>query len=293
MTYIVRWNKKIVDGKELPVTEEEIYEVYSGKKEIQASKEELDKYIYDFDKEKVRELTLKLTARKLRESIGDDQKIIVAISTVKDLDEIINKLMERLREFYGLYFPEIIDNEELLDLIEMDKEKVLASLGIKESIGAKFDEDDLKVARNLAKRIKELKAQREELLNYIEKKITKLMPNFVHLATVKIAADFLEHSGSIERLAKFPASTIQVLGAEKALFIHLMKGTKPPKYGILYNHPLIRKLPYKQKGKAARALATKLAIAVKLDYANLVEGKNKFIADKLKEQLVKRFGVNW
>ncbi len=291
--YIVRWNKKIVDGKEFPVTEDEIYEVYTQKKEIKATKEELDKYIYEFDKEKVRNLVMKLTARKLRDSIGDDQKIIIAISTVKDLDEIINKLMERLREFYGLYFPEVIDNDELLDLIEMDKEKVMVSLGIKESIGARFDEKDLEVAKNLAKRVKELKKQREELLDYIEQKINKLMPNFTYLATTKIAADFLEHSGSIERLAKFPASTIQVLGAEKALFLHLMKGTKPPKYGILYNHPLIRKLPYKMKGKAARALATKLSIAIKLDYANLINNENKFIADKLKEQLVKRFGVNW
>ena len=291
--YIVRWNKKIIDGKEFPVTEDEIYEVYTQKKEIKATKEELDKYVYEFDKEKVRNLVMKLTARKLRDSIGDDQKIIIAISTVKDLDEIINKLMERLREFYGLYFPEVIDNDELLDLIEMDKEKVMASLGIKESIGARFDKKDLEVAKNLAKRIKELKKQREELLDYIEQKINKLMPNFTYLATTKIAADFLEHSGSIERLAKFPASTIQVLGAEKALFLHLMKGTKPPKYGILYNHPLIRKLPYKMKGKAARALATKLSIAIKLDYANLINNENKFIADKLKEQLVKRFGVNW
>ena len=291
--YIVRWNKKIVDGKEFPVTEDEIYEVYSERKEIKASKEDLDKYIYEFDKEKVRELLMKQTARKLRESVGDDQKIIVAIATVKDLDEIINKLMIRLREFYGLYFPEIVDRDDFLDLVEMDKKNVLASLGIKESVGTNFDEYDLKMARNLARRIKELIKQREELLEYIEKKIKNLMPNFVHLATVKIAADFLEHSGSIERLAKFHASTIQVLGAEKALFLHLMKGIKPPKYGILYNHPLIRKVPYKQKGKAARALATKLAIAIKVDLANLKNNQNKFIADKLKEQLVKRFNVNW
>ncbi|MEO2154717.1 MAG: hypothetical protein ABGW69_02815, partial [Nanoarchaeota archaeon] len=68
--YIVRWNKKIINGKEFPVTEDEIYEVYSGKKKIIASKEELDKYIYEFDKEKVRELIMKQTARKLRNSIG-------------------------------------------------------------------------------------------------------------------------------------------------------------------------------------------------------------------------------
>jgi nucleolar protein 56 len=293
MSYIVRWNKKIVNGKEEPVTEEEIYEVYTQKKEITGKKEDLDKYLYEFDKEKVKELTLKLTGKKLRESISEDQKIINIIALVKDLDKIINILTERLREFYGLYVPELAKEENILDLIKLGKEKALASYGIKESVGTNFDEEDLNVLNLITKRLEDLIELRKNLLEYIDKKIKKLMPNFSYLATVKLAADFLEHSGSIEKLSKYPSSTIQVLGAEKALFLHLMKGTKPPKYGILYNHPLIKKLPYKQKGKAARALANKLSIAIKVDYNNLINKENKFIADKLKEELVKRFKVNW
>ncbi|HIQ51253.1 MAG TPA: hypothetical protein EYH54_04745 [Nautiliaceae bacterium] len=293
MSYIVRWNKKIINKKEFPVNKEDIYEIYSQKKEIIAKKEELDNYIYDFDKKKVREIVLKQTAKKLRDSISEDQKIISIIALVKDLDKIINILTERLREFYGLYVPELAKEENIIDLIKLDKEKALASYGIKESVGIDFDKDDLETLKLITQRLEELIEMRKKFLEYIDKKIKRLLPNFSYLATVKLAADFLEHSGSIEKLSKYPSSTIQVLGAEKALFLHLMKGTKPPKYGILYNHPLIKKVPQKQKGKAARALANKLSIAVKVDYNNLLKKERKFIADKLKKDLIERFKINW
>jgi len=293
MSYIVRWNKKIIDSKEFEVNEDDIYQIYTQKKEIIGKKEELDKYLYEFDKNKVREIVLKLTAKKLRKGISEDQKIINIIALVKDLDKIINILTERLREFFGLYLPELAKEDNIVELAKLEKEKLLASFGIKESVGIEFDKEDLKVLKLISDNLNNLIEMRKELLSYLEKKIKKLMPNFSYLATTKLAADFLEHSGSIEKLSKYPSSTIQVLGAEKALFLHLMKGTKPPKYGILYNHPLIKKVHPKEKGKAARALASKLSIAIKVDYNNLINKENKFIADKLKEELIKRFKVNW
>ena len=288
--FIVRWNKIIKDNKIEKNNEEVVYKIYNNELEIKGKKEELDKYLSEFNKNEVRKLLLKLTARKLKESVKDDLKIINAISEVKELDEIINLLSERLREFCALYFPEIMREKNFVDLVLEDKEKVMLSLGIKESVGGEFDKEDLERVRKLAKLIKELKNERFELLKYIEKKIKKIMPNFSYLATTKIAAQFLEYSGSLQKLATFPSSTIQVLGAERSLFRHLIKNTKPPKYGILFNHPLIKKLDKKMKGKAARSLAAKLSICAKLDYMNMKKGEKKFIADKLKKQLEKRFG---
>ncbi len=291
--FLVRWNKLINNGKISKSNEKILYEVYCGLKDIKGEREELIKYLKDFNAKNVREILMKLTLRKLKESVSDDLKIINAISEVKELEETINLLTERLREFYSLYFPEIINKKEFLDLVLEDKRRVMLALDINESVGGDFDKKDLERVRKLAHLIMEMREERENLLKYIEEKIKKLMPNFSYLATVKIAAEFLEHAGSLSKLASFPASTLQVMGAEKSLFRHLTSKTKPPKYGILYNHPLIRKLPSKQKGKAARSLAAKLAICAKIDYSNFKNKEKKFIANKLKEILEKRFGKKW
>ena len=291
--FIVRWNKVITEDGVKKADKGTIYNVYKGELEIKAKKEDLEKFLSEFDKENVRKELIDLTLKKLKESVSDDLKIINAIAEVKELDETINLLSERLREFYSLYFPEIVGRDDFLDLVLEEKERIMLALNIKESVGGDFDKKDLERVRALAKLIKEMKKERENLLKYIEEKIKKIMPNFSYLATVKIAAQFLEHAGSLGKLASFPASTIQVLGAEKALFRHLTAKTKPPKYGILFNHPLIKRLPNKLKGKVARSLAAKLAICAKIDYNNLKNGKNKFVADKLKGILEKRFNVRW
>ena len=94
----------------------------------------------------------------------------------------------------------------------------------------------------------------------------KLLPNFSKLAGTLIGAKILSISGSLDRLVKLPASTIQILGAEKALFQHLKTGSKPPKYGLLYQHPMVKKAKPDHKGKVARILAAKLSLALKVDY---------------------------
>ena len=101
---------------------------------------------------------------------------------------------------------------------------------------------------------------------------------------VSIGAKLLEHAGSLKRLAEMPASTIQLLGAEKALFRHIKnKKNLCPKYGLLHEHPFITQSKKKSHGKIARALADKIAIAVKVDYF-----KGKFIGDKLRKELEKK-----
>ncbi len=105
-----------------------------------------------------------------------------------------------------------------------------------------------------------------ELTNYLDDNSPSVVPNLSGLLGSQLSARFLSLSGSLFKLARLPASTIQLLGAEKALFRHISDGSPPPKHGILYQHPLVKNASKKNKGKVSRKLAAKVAIASKLDY---------------------------
>ena len=120
---------------------------------------------------------------------------------------------------------------------------------------------------------------------YLDKLMDELMPNTKSIAGTTISAKLLEHAGSLKHLSELPSTTVQLFGAEKALFRHLHSNAKCPKYGLLHEHPLIPKTKRKDHGKAARALADKISIAAKVDYF-----KGEFVGDKLKAQIEKKFG---
>ena len=111
-----------------------------------------------------------------------------------------------------------------------------------------------------------------------------LCPNTKAICGAYLGAKLIEHAGSFKRLSEMPASTIQILGAEKALFRHLKTGAKPPRHGLIVNHLLIANAPDSMHGKIARALADKIAIASKVDYF-----KGNFIGDKLIKELEQKF----
>ena len=121
-----------------------------------------------------------------------------------------------------------------------------------------------------------------ELESYIKTTSKAIMPNATYLTDEKIAAELLSKAGSLERLATMPASTIQLLGAEKALFKHIKFGSKPPKYGVLFKLADISTGPRDKRGRIARAYATKVSIGLKADFFT-----HNFIAEKLKEDLEK------
>jgi len=127
-----------------------------------------------------------------------------------------------------------------------------------------------------------------ELEEYIKITATAIMPNTTYLTDEKIAAELLSKAGSLERLATMPAGTVQLLGAEKALFKHIKFGSKPPKYGVLFKMAEISNGARDKRGRIARVYATKISIALKADYFT----KN-FIAEKLKQDIeksIKRIG---
>jgi nucleolar protein 56 len=137
--------------------------------------------------------------------------------------------------------------------------------------------------RELAKEVLNLRMLSNSIESYETGLAKELCPNLTYLIDAPLAAKLIAHAGGLKRLATMPASTIQVLGAEKALFKHLRQHTKSPKHGILFQHPWVNSAPKKERGKIARLLSTKIAIALKADFYT-----KRFIAEKLKQDLDKR-----
>ena len=214
-----------------------------------------------------------------------------AINNVAEIDKVTNILVKRCREWYALHCPEA--EHEFTDhaffigvILEKDKATLLKELKLKkeDSMGADLSEPDLKQVLLLAEEIQRLSILREKHLAYLDVLTKKYCPNMQELCGTAIAAKLIEMVGSLKRLALLPSSTIQLLGAEKALFRHLTRKAKSPKHGIIVNHPVVQNAKREDKGKSARALADKISLCARLDYF-----KGEFKAKEYKEELEKRF----
>jgi len=246
--------------------------------------------------------------QKAKDSIQEayrkpDASLVQATRAIDDLDVVKSLLYQRLSEWIQLNFPELdLKNEETVctlyaefgDRVLFDSDKIYQLIGAdrakqiiekaSKSFGAEFNDEDRIAIRGLSARVLELFKARTELLAYVEAKAQKEMPNVSALVEPLLAARLLSLAGNLKRLSSMPASTVQVIGAEKALFKHLKnKQVNPPKHGIIFQSPLINAAPFDQRGKIARALATKLSIAARADYYT----KND-VATKLKADLEKR-----
>ncbi len=216
---------------------------------------------------------LSLTLEKLRESLSESDKFIIqAISALDELDEEIGKLIDRLREWYSLHFPEldtVKSHEQYVQLIAEygDRDSILENfrMDVDGSIGSDVSREDLHVFRGLAENIINLQRLRDETEAYIDLKMEKMAPNLRALAGSNVGARLIAHAGGLRELAMLPSSTIQILGAEKALFRHLKSRANPPKHGVIFQHPSIRSSPWWIRGKVARLLAGKIALAVRKD----------------------------
>jgi len=229
-----------------------------------------------------------------------DNILVHTVNCIDELNKSANLLSERLTEWYGVYFPELRVTDpskyckivQFLDRENPDEAKLRELVGdatpsilykARSSIGVKLPESDLATIRKLSAEIETIYELRAELEKYQDKLAEELCPNLSLVAGSQVAAKIVAQAGSLQRLVEMPASTIQVLGAEKALFKHLRSGTSPPKHGVIFQHPAIGMAPKKLRGKIARALSNQMAIAVRAD----VISKN-FIAPALKEKFDKR-----
>ena len=210
-----------------------------------------------------------------KESASEDKHLIQAINSIDEIDESISKLIERIREWYALYFPEmdvIKNNETYINLISENKSK-------EEIVKAKpeafpdniidleddINKEDLEIMNNYAKSIHELQKSRHDIEEYIDHKMESIAPNLRLLVGPTLGAKLISHAGGIKRLAMYPSSTVQIMGAEKALFRHLKSGDRPPKYGLIYQHPQVRGAKWWNRGKIARMLAGRISLAVRRD----------------------------
>lgn len=252
-------------------------------------------------REKLREFAMQLSSSKVTEvSESPDLHIIQAINSLDETDKTINLLSSRLREWYGLHFPEL---DNLIDTIsgyskivvagrrENLNQKVYTDAGFPEekvemlsllqekSRGGQISDENLAIVQSLARQILELFELRATLERHIETQMKTIAPNLSGILGTSVGARILGRAGSLKRLATMPASTIQVLGAEKALFRSLKTGAQPPKHGLLFQHTLVHAAPKWQRGKIARAIAAKAALAARVDVFG--GGRNDMLFEKL------------
>lgn len=244
---------------------------------------------FGFSLDMYREATIILAKDSVKRSIGPDVHLGQAVRAYDDLVFTDNILSERLREWYGLHFPEleVILSGEIYAKAVSDhgsRLDVMTALELKmDSIGSEIDPEDLESVRVLSAALKESYSARAKLERYVESRMAKVAPNISVLAGPVVGARLIMQAGSLKRLASMPSSTVQLLGAEKAMFRHLKKGSKPPKHGILFQHMLVHTAPSWQRGAIARALASKICLAARADMYSQND-----ISPVLKEQLDKR-----
>src|SRR5918992_3391091 len=255
----------------------------------------------------LRNFAIELSSSKVKETSERlDLHIIQSINALDELDKIINTIGARMREWYGLHFPEL-DNliQSLTAYAEIASrsgvranltEEILENAGIqnrkseiimdaaKRSKGGDIAPENLAIVKNLAEQVISQSELRRILSDHIEVSMENVAPNVKELLTATVGARIIAKAGSLNKLAFMPSSTIQVLGAEKALFRSLKTGARPPKHGLLFQHPLIHSSPRWQRGKIARAVASKVAIAARIDLYRH-NGKDDTVYNKLKSRI--------
>jgi nucleolar protein 56 len=237
-----------------------------------------------------------------------DLHLVQAIQALDDTDKFLNITATRASEWYGLHFPELTqmmqDNIVLCRMIAdvgrrndftkenlqgrgLTEKKIEAVLTARDrSKGGEISGRELERARALATLALTLSGERDRLNSYVESTMKRISPNVSEVAGATIGARLMARAGGLDRLATLPASTIQVLGAEKALFRALKTGARPPKHGILFQHADVHLAPKWQRGKIARTIANKVAIAARVDfYRGTAEVSLKPSLDKRIEQI--------
>ncbi len=232
-------------------------------------------------KERLKEVSLFLTKESIRRSSEKKDKLIVeSVRALDEIDQALNVLSERLREWYSLYYPELDKNVRDNHAYA---QKVYEGSQTEDSMGASLAPEDERAIRAFAERILDLFTERKRLETYITEETQKIAPNICSLLGAVLSARVMSSAGGLEELARLPSSTIQVLGAEKALFRHLRTGAKPPKHGLIFQHPMVNRAPKKLRGKISRSLAAKIAILSRVDCYS-----SDFVADDVEEKLQER-----
>ncbi len=265
-------------------------------------------------KELVRVFALELSNVKLRELASKpDLQVMQSVQALDEIDKVVNILEARVKEWYGLHFPELerildspeayikfVNNFERRENITRKKleeygftsEKAKEILSAADrSKGTELRNEDLQKISSLSKEATQLSSVRDSLAKHVEKTMNQFAPNIASVAGETIGARLIVKSGGLQKIARLPASTIQVLGAEKALFRAIRTGARPPKHGILFQHQAVHVAPKWQRGKIARSLAAKIAIASRIDvYRGTRENGLKEKFEQRLEDIKEKYG---
>lgn len=242
-----------------------------------------------------------------------DNMIIQSIWLLDKLDKDINTFSMRLREWYSFHFPELFKivgenykfaklaqligdrnliedpdsiEEQLKEVLE-DEEKAKAVIqAMKTSMGTEIADVDMENIRSFTEKVIHLTDYRQNLLHYLVSRMNNVAPNLSTLIGETVGARLISKAGSLTNLAKYPASTLQILGAEKALFRALKSKGNTPKFGLIYHSTYIGRATTKDKGKMSRFLANKCSIATRIDCFG--DEPSTVFGSKLKEQVEER-----
>lgn len=251
-------------------------------------------------------VTMEITKLRVKSAVEKrDLAVGQAIQTLDDVDKVANLFMSHIREWYGIHFPEldrllekhetyahlvmVLGNRQNFKVenlgkqeIPEDKAQQIADAA-ESSMGADIAEADLEQIQGLSNAVNNLYHLRQSMEHYLDTSMEEVAPNVKALVGSLLGARLIALAGGLTNLARKPSSTIQVLGAEKALFRSLKTGTRPPKHGLIFQDTLLHEAKRWQRGKIARALAGKLAIAARADAYG-----GRRISDELKSDLEKR-----
>src|SRR5256712_12861148 len=211
---------------------------------------------------------VELAKRRMRKAIGPEVRLRQAVGAFDELQEEENVLDERLREWYGLPLPELApmgDTATYVELVAMHGRREQMPSDHRESVGAELaerEEAELKALAGLAKLVGD---QRKAIEAYVERSARELAPNVSAVTGPILAARLVSLAGGVEDLARAPSGTVQLLGAERALFRHLRTGSRPPEPGGPFPHPSVHGAPPWQRRAIARAFAAKISLAARAD----------------------------
>jgi nucleolar protein 56 len=251
----------------------------------------------------VRQATLQLARAGIALAAAKrDLSAVQAVRAMDDLDKTLNLLAGRVREWYGLHFPEMdrlverhdtyarlvaklgnrrnftYDNLVGEGIPKEKAEELAVAAGM--SMGAEIEDSDLAVLQSFCELMLDLYKFREKSEGYVEDVLKQVAPNMTTVVGAPLSARLISIAGSLDNLAKMPASTLQVLGAEKALFRSLKTGARPPKHGVIFQYTAVHQSPRWQRGKIARALSGKLSIAARIDAF-----VGEFLGEKLRDDV--------
>ncbi|OAG29733.1 nucleolar protein 58 [Nematocida displodere] len=236
-----------------------------------------------------------------------DLVVVQSIGVLDKLDKDINNKSMRIREWYGMHFPELgemipdnfrylrvlrkqlsKDGDESYDDINNENEEEIKE-AMKKTIGGEIDTEDESILKDTVDSVLQMYATRESLQAHLYNRMEQIAPNLLELVGDHMGARLIAHAGSLAELARKPASTIQVMGAEKALFKAMKEKGNTPKYGYIFNSTYVGQAPLELKGQVARTLAAKIALASRCDaYDEEEDSERGSFGRKAREDVEKR-----